>query len=139
MWKGARRLGAIAAAFALAAATPALAQDQGQGEAAVHERHRGRGHDPEKRIEHLRETLDLSDEQVAQVRTLFSEREDRHRELRENRDREGLRALHEEIHQRLAAVLDDTQREKFESLKREHRERHRDHGARDHADHEEES
>lgn len=135
----ARWTGALACALALATATPALAQDQAQDEAAVHERHRGRGHDPEKRIEHLREALDLTDEQVAQVRTIFSESEERRRALRESRDREGMRALHEEIHGRVAAVLDETQREKFESLKREHRERHRDHGARDHADHEEES
>ena len=135
----ARWIGALACALALTAATPALAQEQAQDGAVVHERHRGRGHDPEKRIEHLREALDLTDEQVAQVRTIFSESEERRRALRESRDREGMRALHEEIHGRLAAVLDETQREKFESLKGEHRERHRDHDARDHADHEEES
>ena len=135
----ARWIGALAGALALAAATPALAQDQAQDEAAVHERHPGRGHDPEKRIEHLRDALDLTDEQVAQVRTIFSESEEQHRALRDSRDHEGMRALHEEIHGRLAAVLDETQREKFESLKREHYERRRDHDARDHADHEEES
>ena len=135
----ARWIGALACALALAAATPALAQDQAQGEAAVHERHGGRGHDPEKGIEHLREALNLTDEQVAQVRTIFSESEERRRALRESRDREGMRALHEEIHGRVAAVLDEAQREKFESLKRELGERHRDHDGRDHADHEKES
>ena len=136
MRKGAK-LVAIAGAFALAVAAPALAQDEGQGDAAVHERHHGaRGHDPGKRIEHLREALDLTDEQVAQVRAIFSESEERRRALRESGDREGMRALHEEIHGRMAAVLDETQREKFESLKREHRERHRDRDDRDHAGHE---
>ena len=135
----ARSIGALACALALAVSTPVLAQDQARDEAAVHERHRGRGHDPEKRIEHLREALDLTDEQVAQVRAIFGESEERRRALRESRDREGMRALHEEIHGRVAAVLDETQREKFESLKRGHGERHRDHGVRDHADHEDES
>ena len=116
MRKGTKRLLVLTGAFALAAAVPALAQDEVQNEvqddAAVHERHHAeRGHDPEKRIEHLREALDLTDEQVAQVRAIFSENEAQLRELRESRDREGMRALHEEIHGRLAAVLDETQRE----------------------------
>lgn len=139
MRKEARWIGALAGALALAAVTPALAQDQGQGDAAVHECHRGRGHDPEKRIEHLREALDLTDEQVAQVRTIFSESEERRRALRESRDHEGMRALHEEIHERVAAILDETQREKFESFKSEHRARHGDHGARNHVGREGES
>ena len=55
MRMGTRRLGVLAGALALAIAAPAMAQDQGQPESDVHERNHGpRGHDPEKRIEHLR-------------------------------------------------------------------------------------
>jgi Spy/CpxP family protein refolding chaperone len=115
----------MAGAVALAIATPALAQDEAQEdartEAGLHERHHGHGgQDPEKRIERLREALDLTDEQVTQVRGIFTEHDARKRELKENEDRDGLRALRDEIHDRLAAVLTEPQREKLATLRREH-------------------
>lgn len=103
----------LAGVIALAVATPALAQEHGM-----------RGHDPEKRIEKLREALDLTEEQVVQVRAIFAEQGEKMRALRQSEDREGFRALHEETHARLAAVLDDEQRAKLEALRAEH-EQHR--------------
>ena len=108
-----RWIGMVAGVIALAAATPAVAQEHGM-----------RGHDPEKRIEKVREALDLTAEQVVQVRAIFAEQAEERRALRESDDREGLRALHEETHARLAAVLDDEQRAKLEELREEH-EQHR--------------
>lgn len=106
-----RWIGILAGVIALAVATPALAQEQGVR----------RGHDPEKRIEMLEEKLDLTEEQVAQVRAIFAEQAEKHRALRESADREGFRALHEETHGRLVAELDDAQREKLEALHEEHK------------------
>ena len=116
-----RWIGILAGVIALAVATPALAQEQGM-------RH---GHDPEKRIEKLREALDLTDEQVAQMRAIFAEQGEKLRALRESEDREGFRALREETHGRLSALLDDTQRQKLEALHERHKQHRGKHG-RDH-------
>ena len=113
-----RWIGILAGVIALAVATPALAQEQGM-------RH---GHDPEKRIEKLREALDLTDEQVVQVRAILAEHGEEIRALRESEDREGLRALHQEMHGRLSAILDDAQREKLEALHARHKEHRGEHG-----------
>ena len=109
-----RWIGMLAGVIALAVATPAVAQEQNMR----------RGHDPEKRIEMLQETLDLTEQQVAEVRAIFSERGEKLRTLRESEDREAFRALHEETHTRLTALLDETQRQKLEALREEH-EQHR--------------
>jgi protein CpxP len=109
-----RWIGILAGVIALAVASPAVAQEQGVR----------RGHDPEKRIEMLQEKLDLTDQQVAEVRAIFAEQGEKLRALKESEDREGFRALHEETHERLAAVLDDEQRQKLEALREEH-EQHR--------------
>jgi hypothetical protein len=120
-----RRLGILAGLFALAAG-PALAQDQTQ-EKPRHERghddgERGhadgaRRHDPERKIEHLREALDLTDAQVAQARSILAEQGEKHRALAEGEDREARRTLHEETHARLVAILDETQKAKLEEMK----------------------
>lgn len=126
-----RWLGILAGLVALVS-TPALAQDEAQAEKPRHERRHADGerrdHDPEKKIERLREALDLTDAQVAQVRSIFAEQGEKHRALKESDDREGLRALHEETHGRLAALLDETQRATLEEMKERHGEGHRGHG-----------
>ena len=111
-----RWIGMLAGVIALAVAAPALAQEHGM-----------RGHDPEKRIEKLREALDLTDEQVVQAQAIFAEQGEKLRALKESEDREGFRALHEETHARLAAVLDDAQRAKLEALREEHEQHRRKH------------
>jgi len=114
----------LAGVIALAVATPALAQENGM-----------RGHDPEKRIEKLREALDLTDEQVVEVRAIFAEQGEKMRALKQSEDREGFRALHAETHARLAAVLDDAQRAKLEALREEHQQHrggHKDGAGRGH-------
>jgi Spy/CpxP family protein refolding chaperone len=106
----------LAGVIALAVAAPAVAQEHGM-----------RGHDPEKRIEKVREALDLTDDQVVQVRAIFAEQGEKMRALRQGDDREGFRALHEETHARLAAVLDDEQRAKLAALREEHEQHRRKH------------
>lgn len=115
---------AIAAGIAgLALAGPAQAQDAG-----------ARPHmmDPEKRIERLDETLDLTDAQKAEIRSIFAEQAERGRALRGGGDREAMREhMREhmrETHERVAGVLTAEQREKLESLREE---RHEGHPRRD--------
>jgi hypothetical protein len=126
-----RWLGILAGLVALAT-TPALAQDEAPADKPRHEgRHAGgerRGHDPEKKLEHLREALDLTDAQVVQARSIFAELGERRQALKQSEDREGMRALHEETHGRLMAILDETQRAKLEEMKARHGEGHRGNG-----------
>lgn len=123
-----RRLGILVGLVALAA-TPALAQDESQADKPRHERMHAdgerRGHDPERKVEHLREALSLTDTQVTQVQAIFAEQGEKRRALRESEDREGLEALHQETHERLVAILDETQRARLEEMKARHGERHR--------------
>jgi Spy/CpxP family protein refolding chaperone len=122
-------VGIVAGMIALAA-TPALAQGQAQGEGQGHERNHAQGarhgHDPEKKIERLRESLDLTDSQVTEVRAIFAEEAEKRRDLRESEDQEGLRVLRQETHDRLVAVLDENQKEKLEGLKERRGEGHRE-------------
>jgi Spy/CpxP family protein refolding chaperone len=121
-------VGIVAGMIALAA-TPALAQGQAQGQGQDHERNHAQGarhgHDPAKVIERLRESLDLTDSQVAEVRIIFTEEAEKRRDLRESEDREGLRVLRQETHDRLVAVLDENQKQKLEGLKENRGEGHR--------------
>lgn len=122
-----RRLGILVGLVALAA-TPTLAQDEAQADKPRHERMHAegdRGHDPERKIEHLREALDLTDAQVAQVRSIMTEQGEKRRVLKESDDREGLEALHQETHDRLLAILDETQRTKLEEMRDRHENSHR--------------
>jgi hypothetical protein len=133
-WK--RRLGILAGLVALAAG-PALAQDETQ-EKPRHEREHadgGRRHDPERKIEHLREALDLTDAQVAEARAILAEQGEKHRALAEGEDREARRALHDETHARLVAILDETQKAKLEEMKGRHGEDHRGHDGEGHRRH----
>ena len=123
-----RRLGILVGLVALAA-TPTLAQDESQADKPRHDRRHAdgerRGHDPERKIEHLREALDLTDTQVTQVQAIFAEQGEKRRALRESGDHEGLEALHQETHDRLVAILDETQRGRLEEMKTRHGEGHR--------------
>ena len=125
-----RWLGILAGLVALAA-TPALAQDEAPADKPRHEgRHAGgerRGHDPEKRLDHLREALDLTDAQITEIRSIFAEQAEKRQELKASGDREAMRAHMRQTHERMASVLTEEQREKLGTL-REHRgEKHGQH------------
>jgi Spy/CpxP family protein refolding chaperone len=86
--------------------------------------------DPADRVEELRESLELTDEQVAQMTEVFESEADRRRELFEaNRDgRDAMRgpmeALRAETDAELEKILSEEQMNAF----REHRERARRRG-----------
>jgi Spy/CpxP family protein refolding chaperone len=107
-------------------------------EARLEELHESRGHhgfkgggfhgppDPERHLTRLREELDLTDAQVAELRTIFEEQHGKFEALHESapEDREArheaFQALREETHERLSQVLTEEQRQRFEELKRSH-------------------
>lgn len=112
-----RWTGIAAGLVALAVASPALAQDASARP----------GHDPEKQIERLTEALDLTDAQIAEIRSIFAEQAEKRQELKASGDREAMRAHMRQTHERMVSVLTEEQREKLGSL-REHRgEKHRKH------------
>lgn len=105
--------------FAMLLAEPASAQ------------HRGPHGSTDERLELLQRELELTPTQVDQIRQILTEKEQELRELKEgSSDRstrhEAFRQLREETHERIAAVLTDEQRQRFQEL----RDRH--HGGRGH-------
>jgi len=104
--------------FVMAAffAAPALAQ-RGEGPP-----------DPSERMERLRETLDLSDDQVDRLRGIFDEQRERMRALRQDYDgdrearREAFRSLRDETHERVAGVLSEEQMERYREMVEKRRE-----------------
>ncbi|MGH7556298.1 MAG: Spy/CpxP family protein refolding chaperone [Gemmatimonadota bacterium] len=117
----ARRIAFATGLLAILIATPTWAQEPGQR------------HDPEEHLARLREELDLTDPQVEQIRAIFKEQHPKFEQLHEQegddseRERETLRQLYEETHQRIIAVLTEEQRSRLEEI---HQERHggRGHG-----------
>jgi hypothetical protein len=101
-------------------ATPALAQRAGRKAA-----------NPARRLAHLTERLHLSEEQQGRIRPILEdeagELESAVDEARSSGDRgalrEQIRAIRRRGDQRIAAELDDQQRQSFEKLRREQRER----------------
>ena len=89
-----------------------------------------RGHDPEEHLAKLQEELDLTDQQVEQIRAIFAEQHSKFEELHAQEDadresrREAFRQLHEETHERIKAVLTEEQQARLEELHAEYKERH---------------
>lgn len=119
-----RWTGIAAGLMALAVASPALAQDASARP----------GHDPEKRIERLTEALDLTDAQIAEIRSIFAEQAEKRQELKAGGDREAMRAHMRQTHERMVSVLTEEQREKLGTL-REHRDKKHEKHDGDHPRH----
>lgn len=115
--RAARRIALATGLLALIAA-PAWSQEHGPT------------HDPEEHLAKLQEELSLTDSQVEQIRAIFAEQHPKFEELHEEvgGDREGkheaFRQLREETHARIADVLTDEQRSRFEEIHAEYQERH---------------
>ena len=132
----------IVLAFGL---TTLAAAQKSEGE---HKGERGERPDPQARMERLSQHLELTDEQVAQLRPIFEEQETRMRAFREQRQSgeggsgEEHRAARQEmmgkLHTDLAAVLTEDQLAKFDAMNERRRQNrgergdHRDGGGRDH-------
>lgn len=89
--------------------------------------HGRRHHDPERRIAHLTERLQLDANQVALVRQAMEQARTEHQALRgqprSDATREQHRAIMERTHQRIDAILNPQQRATFEQMRAERRQR----------------
>lgn len=122
--------GVVGLAAVGALATPTQAQ----------QRQRQRGMDPEQRMEMLKHELELTEDQVTAVETIFAEQDERRREIFESRSedrramseqmREQMRALRGEMDRELAEVLTAEQMKKLQELREQMRQEFRQGGGR---------
>jgi Spy/CpxP family protein refolding chaperone len=122
--------GVVGLAAVGALVTPAQAQ----------QRQRQRGMDPEQRMEMLKQELELTEDQVTAVETIFAEQDERRREIFESRSedrramseqmREQMRALRGEMDRELAEVLTAEQMKKLQELREQMRQEYRQGGGR---------
>lgn len=122
--------GVVGLAVVGALATPAQAQ-QRQGQ---------RGMDPEQRMEMLKQKLELTEDQVTAVETIFAEQDERRREMFESRSedrramgeqmREQMRALQGQMDGELAEVLTAEQMQELQELREPMRQQFRQGGGR---------
>ncbi|MEJ2343129.1 MAG: Spy/CpxP family protein refolding chaperone [Gemmatimonadales bacterium] len=104
-------------------AAPAEAQQQGK---------RQRGMDPEARMERLKASLELTDDQVAALEPIFAAHDQKRRELSEKLSaerqamREQMEALRLEMDEELAEVLTEEQMQSFLEHREEMRQRFKD-------------
>ena len=113
--------GVVGLALVGALATPAKAQQQ----------QRYRGMDPEQRMEKLKQELELTEDQVTAVETIFAKHDERRSEIFESRsedrramreqNREQMRALQGEIDGELAEVLTAEQMQELQELREQMR------------------
>lgn len=93
----------------------------------------GRHGNPERRLERLTALLELTPEQVTELRSIFEAAREEHRGLERGPEgREAHRAVRERTHERMAAVLTAEQRERFEAHRAERRPRRGERGERGH-------
>ncbi|MEE8504919.1 MAG: hypothetical protein V3S40_01730 [Kiloniellales bacterium] len=118
--------GVVGLAAVGALTTPARAQQE----------QRQRGRDLEQRMEMLKQELELTEDQVTAVETIFAEQDERRRELFEGRSedrramREQMRAFQGEMDKELAEVLTAEQMKKLQELREQRRQQFRQGGGR---------
>jgi Spy/CpxP family protein refolding chaperone len=113
----------------------ALAQDVATTPPAAGEgMHRGHGQmSTEQQLEHMTKALNLTSAQQTQIKPLLDARRQQMMQMHEDQSlsREDrmtkFKALDDDTHVKIAAVLDDKQKAKFEKMQ-ERREEHMEHG-----------
>jgi Spy/CpxP family protein refolding chaperone len=123
---GRRRIwlsGLTGLALVMILAAPAEAQQQGK---------RQRGMDPEARMERLKASLELTDDQIAALEPIFAAHDQKRRELFESRSaerqamREQMEGLRLEMDDELAEVLTEEQMKTYVELRAETQQRFRE-------------
>ena len=93
--------------------------------------HEGRGGNPERRVEMLQKHLRLTDDQTAQVKSIFGEERSKMEALRSNTalapqdKRAQMMAIHEDGDAKIHAVLTPEQKTKYDEMEARMRERRR--------------
>ena len=104
------------------AGSAAIAQDQSapppqQGGGPGH-----RGMDPDAQLKHMTKALDLTSDQQAQIKPILQSQHDQMQSLHEDQslsreDRMAkMKSIHEDSQSKIEAVLNDTQKQKYEEM-----------------------
>lgn len=105
------------------AGSAAIAQDQSappppqQGGGPGH-----RGMDPDAQLKHMTKALDLTSDQQAQIKPILQSQHDQMQSLHEDQslsreDRMSkMKSIHEDSQSKIEAVLNDTQKQKYEAM-----------------------
>lgn len=128
-------LGALLSAGMLCAQTPdpnqaAAPQAAQSGQATPH-----REANPDKMAAHLGKKLNLSNDQISQIKPILADRQQQMESLRSDTtlSRQDRRAKAQAIQQdskgKIEALLNDTQKQQYEQMLAERREHHKEHGA----------
>jgi periplasmic protein CpxP/Spy len=111
--------------------TAALAQDQGQtGLPAGHPTHAMRS-DPDRQLARLTQKLNLTADQQTQIRPILVDRQQKLHGLMQNQSlapddrRSQSRSIMSDSNSRIEAVLNDTQKPKFEAMQQQRRSKNR--------------
>jgi periplasmic protein CpxP/Spy len=118
-------IGATSAVFAQDTTQP-QPPPQGQGQWGGH----GRGMDPDRQLEHMTKTLNLTADQQTQIKPILVDRQQKMQALWQNQSlsrderRSQMQAIHQDSESRITAVLNDEQKQKYQAMQeqmREHR------------------
>lgn len=130
----------LGTALSLVTVFPAFAQDGGvprtdagvseaRGPRGHHGHHGRRGHgrhgDPEARLQHMTQELQLTPAQVEQLRRVFAEQRAT-REARRDEAREERHAAHEAMRARVESILTPEQRQRAQALRQTRQQEHLD-------------
>lgn len=77
----------------------------------------------EERLKQAKEELTLTDDQVADWKTIFEKYDDKIQKAQQSRDREAGETLHNALNEELMATLDETQQKKFKESQKNRRQR----------------
>jgi len=117
----------VAGGVALAqdnAAPPPPQQGQGYGH---------RGMNPDAQLQHLTKHLDLTADQQAQIKPILESRDQQSKQLWQDQSlapadrRAKMQAIHQDTNSKIEAVLNDTQKQKYEAMQAKMQERGHDH------------
>ncbi|HWG19682.1 MAG TPA: hypothetical protein VG225_04065 [Terracidiphilus sp.] len=120
-------LGAMLSAGMVMAQTQAPAQSEPQAQASQGQTgsgHEGRRHpmNPDKAAARLGKKLNLSADQVAQIKPIFADRQQQMQSLRADTSlsqedrRAKMKAIHQDSKSKIEAVLNDQQKQQFEEM-----------------------
>jgi len=124
---------ALGGMLALSAQAALYAQDQAPATSGQQEGQQGQGHrrmmDPDRQLEHLTKTLNLSADQQAQIKPLLVDRQQKMQALwqdqtlsRQDR-RSKAQAIQQDTRTKLEATLNDQQKQEFEAQQAKMQER----------------
>ena len=112
-------------AAVVAGAFMALAASQTPARADENAAKGDRGDRTQRRVEMMKERLNLTDDQARQLQQIFQDAHQQWQADQGKADKETMRARHEKMHEQIKSVLTPEQQVKWEQMRKEHRGRGR--------------